>query len=547
VQIDLGAAVELDSVALFPCYDDFAGIGAGFGFPVRFKIEASDDPEFAVGVVTIVDRTSADVPGQGTKLHRFDAAGIAARYLRVTATKLAPRQNDFIFSLAEVEALDASGKNLAAGASVTSLDSIEAPPRWRRTNLTDGIKPSADAGPEAAELSAERERLLAEALATNEELRSRSTTVEAELTKIEQELKLLPPQRVIYAGTVHYGTGAFRGTGPDGGKPRPIHILRRGDVRQPAEEVGPGAVEAVSSLPSRFDIPADADEGVRRADLARWLSHPEQGIAWRSAANRIWGYRFGRGLVDTPSDVGHGGSQPTHPELLDWLACELRDHQSVKELQRQIALSETYRQESSPELTDSDATADPAAVDAENRYLWRMNRRKLEAEAVRDAMLAVAGTLDLRRGGPPFREFVVEKPEHSPHYRYDLADPADPERRRRSVYRFLVRSQPEPFMAALDCADPSIQTAKRNESVTPLQALALLNDGTTAVAAEAFAARLASAGGDLKSQVDLAALEALGREPIGDERTMLIDYARKHGLANLARLLFNLNEFAFAD
>lgn len=547
VQVDLGAPVELDSVALFPCYDDFAGIGAGFGFPVRFKVEASDDPEFAAGVITVADRTTADVPDQGTKPHRFDAAGVAARYLRITATKLAPRQNDFIFSLAEVEALDASGKNVAAGATVTSLDSIEAPPRWGRTNLTDGIKPTLAPGSDATELAAQREESLAEALATSAELRNRSASVEAALTKIEQDLKSLPAQRIVYAGTVHHGSGAFRGTGPDGGKPRPIHVLRRGDVRQPAEEVGPGAVEAVSSLPARFDISRDAEEGVRRAALAEWLSHPEQGIAWRSAANRIWGYRFGRALVDTPSDFGHGGSQPTHPELLDWLACELRDRQSIKDLQRQIALSETYLQESSPDLVPSTGAVDPAAIDAENRYLWRMNRRKLEAEALRDTMLAVAGTLDLRRGGPPFKEFVVEKPEHSPHYRYDLADPADPERRRRSVYRFLVRSQPEPFMAALDCADPSIQTAKRNESVTPLQALALLNDGTTAVAAEAFAARLLSAGGTLEDQIDRATVEALGREPSVEERTALVDYARTHCLPNLARLLFNLNEFAFAD
>lgn len=547
VQVDLGAPVELAGVALFPCYDDFAGIGAGFGFPVRFKIEASDDPAFASGVVTVADRTTADLPGQGTKPHRFDAAGVAARYVRVTATKLAPRQNDFIFSLAEFEALDASGRNVAAGAIVTSLDSIEAPPRWGKGNLTDGIKPIEAAGANAAELTAQRDRLLAEVLASNEELRLRSATVEAELMKIEQELSSLPPPRTVYAGTIHHGSGAFRGTGPDGGRPRPIHVLRRGDVRQPVEEVGPGAVEAVSTLPSRFDVPADAEEGVRRVALAKWLSHPEQGLAWRSAANRIWGYRFGRALVDTPSDFGHGGSQPTHPELLDWLACELRENQSIKNLQRQIALSETYLQQSSPDLPPSDVAAGPTSVDAENRYLWRMNRRKLEAEALRDAMLAIAGTLDLRRGGPPFQEFVVEKPEHSPHYRYDLADPADPERRRRSIYRFLARSQPEPFMAALDCADPSIQTATRNESVTPLQALALLNDGTTAVTAEAFAARLASSGGDLKSQVDRAALEALGREPTDDERTALIDYVHAHGLANLARLLFNTNEFAFAD
>ena len=165
------------------------------------------------------------------------------------------------------------------------------------------------------------------------------------------------------------------------------------------------------------------------------------------------------------------GQLPTHPELLDWLAVEFRDGgQSLKALHRLIVTSATYRQTSA---------GSPAAeaVDAGNAYLWRMNRRKLEAEAIRDAALAVAGKLDTAMYGPAFQDFVVEHPEHSPHYEYQLHDPDDPKTFRRAVYRFLVRSRPQPFMAALDCADPSMQVDRRNETGSPLQALALYNNG----------------------------------------------------------------------
>ena len=186
-------------------------------------------------------------------------------------------------------------------------------------------------------------------------------------------------------------------------------------------------------------------------------------------------------------------------------------------------------------------------ADSENRLLWRQNRRKLDAEAVRDATLFVAGKLDPKLGGPAFQDFIVEKPEHSPHYQYHLHDPEDPKSHRRSVYRFLVRSQTQPFMTTLDCADPSMQVGKRNESVSALQALALLNNGLMVTMAKHFAAKLDAAGGNLGDKVDRAFREALAREPSLEERQSLTAYAQQHGLANACRVLFNLNEFAFVD
>jgi hypothetical protein len=171
-----------------------------------------------------------------------------------------------------------------------------------------------------------------------------------------------------------------------------------------------------------------------------------------------------------------------------------------------------------------------------------MTRRKLEAEAVRDAALASAGTLDRTMYGPAFRDFVTEHPEHSPHYQYHLADPDNPSARRRSVYRFLVRSKPQPFMTVLDCADPSMQVEKRTETLSPLQALALFNNGFMLAQAKHLAERVERAGG-----VAAAFRLAIGREPTAVEREALEEYAKAYGLANACRVILNLNEFVFVD
>ena len=247
------------------------------------------------------------------------------------------------------------------------------------------------------------------------------------------------------------------------------------------------------------------------------------------------------------NDFGRMGAAPTHPELLDWLAQDFRDNGgSLKKLHRSICLSATYRQSSAP--PDSPVARDAAANDSENRLLWRQQRRKLEAEAVHDAVLVVSGKLDSRQGGPGYQDFVIEHPEHSPHYEYHLADPNDPRTWRRSVYRFIVRSQTQPFMTSLDCADPSMRVERRNESVSPIQALALLNNGFMVTQAEYFAKRVqAEAGEDVSRQVDRAVALAFGRPIAADERAALVAFVREQGLANLCRVLINANEFTFVD
>ncbi len=350
-----------------------------------------------------------------------------------------------------------------------------------------------------------------------------------------RSLAALPPSRTAYIGTAFTGSGNFAGTG---GKPRPIHLLPRGDVTKPGSAVGPGVLAAI---PVKFELPPDATEADRRAALAKWLTHTDNPLLWRSIVNRVWQYHFGRGLVDTPNDFGRMGQQPTHPELLDFLAAEFRDGGgSLKKLHKLIVTSNTYRQSSA---------ANPAntKTDADNRYLWRQNRRKLEAEAVRDSILAVSGMLDLTAGGPSFQDFVVEKPEHSPHYQYHLADPEDAKTHRRAVYRFVVRSKPQPFLAAFDCADPSLAVDKRNETITPQQALALLNNRLTLAMAAHFAKRVEALAADDAGRVSAAFRLAVGREPTASEAAVLTQHAADHGLASACRLVLNLNEFAFVD
>ncbi len=541
LQVDLGRSVSLGLIVLHPCSDDFNGIGEGFGFPVRFKVEVSDDAAFKNNVALAGDYTKEDFASPKLKALAVEAKGRAARFIRVTATKLAPRQNDYIFALAELNALATDGNNAALGAAVTALDSIEAPPRWRKLNLTDGWQPGASAADsgELAALRQERDQLVAKAV-SDEDQKERAG-IERDLAVVKTELEKLPLPSTAYVAAVHNGGGNFAGTGSKGGKPRPIYVLNRGSIQKPGKEVGPGTLGCLPGLPSRFELPPNHAEGERRAALAQWLTRNDNPLTWRSVVNRVWQYHFGRGLVETPNDFGRMGALPTHPELLDWLAVEFRDGgQSMKKLHRLIVTSATYRQSSA-------SVAAFEKVDSENRHLWRANRRKLEAEAVRDAVLLVSGKLDPKMGGPGFRDFVIEKPEHSPHYEYHLHNPEDPRSHRRSIYRFIVRSQQQPFMTTLDCADPSMQVGRRNESQSPLQALAMLNNSLMLTMSKHFAAKLDKQDGDLPAKVRGAYYEAVGRAPLPDEVSVLTRHAQQFGLTNVCRVLFNLNEFSFVD
>ncbi len=554
VQIDLGAEKPIDRIYLFPAHVAYGGhSGPGFGFPWRFRVEIALDAEFTQP--TLVSDETADgvrAPGDIPWLIT-PPAGTSARYVRVTALKLWERTSDFIFALSEV-AVTSGGENIALGAEVSSLDSIEASGGWGRAYLVDGMfaetsftqAESLGGWPRLANLAesasdvrrlhrdtdALRQQLIPEAASR------RQAHLTQELQRVRDSKAQLPNDPVVFAAATDFEPqGNFH---PTKGKPRAIHVLARGSEASPQDEAPPGALTCVTELTARFDVSSADNEGPRRVALAEWIADSRNPLTWRSIVNRVWLYHFGRGLVDTPNDFGRMGTQPTHPELLDWLAVEFRDNgQSLKALHRLIVTSAVYRQSSAHDEAC-------AAIDAGNQYLWRMNRRRLEAEAVYDAALVVAGKLDTAMYGPGFQAFAF-RDDHSPEYKYQEHDPDDPKSHRRSIYRFIVRSVPDPFMETLDCADPSLIVEKRNETLTPLQVLAQLNNKFMVRMAEHFAQRVSHRSPVLSEQVRYAFHLAIGREPDATELTELTAYAQQHGLANACRAILNLNEFMFVD
>ena len=321
-------------------------------------------------------------------------------------------------------------------------------------------------------------------------------------------------------------------------EPRPIHLLARGSVESPGKLVEPGALSCVKDVP--FEMGADQSEGARRAALARWITHERNPLTWRSIVNRVWHYHFGAGLVDSPNDFGHMGFQPSNPALLDWLAADFRANGgSLKRLHRMIVTSATYRQ-------SSQSNAANAKIDADNRYLWRMNRQRLDAESVRDSALAASGKLDLTMGGPSAEQFFF-KDDHSPVYDYSRFDVDSPASYRRSVYRMIIRSVPDPLMERLDCPDSSLMTAKRNTTITAIQALALMNNPLIVRQAEHMSERIRSLSADAREQLSWAYRLALSREPAAAETDRLVKYAGEFGLESACRLILNSNEFLFVD
>lgn len=365
--------------------------------------------------------------------------------------------------------------------------------------------------------------------------------------QVDNSLSTLPEQTRVYAAAADFE--------PEGGLkpppgPRPIHVLHRGDIRQPRAEATAGSLRVVQALSHQFLIPPQSPESARRAALAHWLTDRANPLTWRSIVNRVWHHHFGRGLVATLNDFGHMGETPSHPELLDWLAVEFRDGpQSLKQLHRMILLSHAYQQSvhaSEPEHQ--------AAVDPENRLLSRMNRTRLDAECIRDAVLQVSGRLDLRMGGPSDRQFDLQPGIHvTPRVDYSKFNLDSDLGRRRSIYRFLFRTLPDPFMETLDCPSGDQITPARTNSVTVQQALALWNDAFMARHCEFVAARILqerpvdASSVSLRPQVDRASALILGRNATEPELAAWSAYAGQHGLPNLVRILLNSNEFLFLN
>ncbi|WLD13443.1 PSD1 and planctomycete cytochrome C domain-containing protein [Planctellipticum variicoloris] len=352
-------------------------------------------------------------------------------------------------------------------------------------------------------------------------------------------LAALPAQQRVFCGSNQFEPdGSFRPTA----QTRKVQVLHRGDIMQPRADATPGSLSLLNFSAARFPATETTTDGERRAALAGWLTSPDNVLTWRSIVNRSWQQRFGRGLVDTASDFGKMGASPSHPELLDALALDLLAHDgSLKRLHRQLVCSAAWRQ-------SSQIRPDAALADADNRWIWRMHRSRMDAETIRDAALVLADVLDDTLGGPSVRQFVqTPGVAVTPNVDYAGFDVDSSALLRRSVYRFLFRTIPDPFMDALDCPDASQLTPKRGESLTALQALATLNDKVLVRHGERIAELLQRENDSIDAQTDAVFARILLRAPAVEERTAAADYARKHGLANLVRVLLNSNEFLFVD
>lgn len=479
----------------------------------------------------------------------------------------------------ELEVLDRSGRNVAlasAGATATASGSLEGYPIHRLEHVHDGrtgndrswiASPGGEAWvqiafPEPVEIgtivwsrdrgekfgdripvryeiaaltpsgewipvatSADREPFMASA-GPNDLFRRLPAPEAAAARRSVQELAALRDRLQSATGTGTAWLGVFE-------QPGETRRLHRGDPMQPREVVAPGALSVLQPLAMAPDEP----EQQRRLRLGEWIASRDNPLTARVMVNRIWHYIFGTGIVDTPGDLGVNGSRPVHPELLDWLADEfMASGWSVKHIQRILLRSATFRQSSAPR-------EDALAVDRDARLLWRFPPRRLEAEAIRDSILAVSGALNPQRGGPGFYLMDVEE-ENVMHYH--PKEEFTPAEFRRMVYQFRIRQTSDVVFGAFDCPDGSQIMPRRSRSNTPLQALNLFNSRFILQQADFLASRLqAAAGRDGEQTVRLAYELAFSRPPDDFELREGPAFLREWGLGAFCRAIFNTSEFLF--
>ncbi len=361
---------------------------------------------------------------------------------------------------------------------------------------------------------------------------------------IKQKAKLPEPRRVFAAGK---SVAIPEGNGKDQLKslasPKTVHVLYRGDFDKPRDIVGPGALSVLKEIVSRFEQKDSDKEPARRAKLADWIAHKENVLTWRSIVNRVWHHHFGRGICDTPSDFGRMGGVPSHPELLDWMAVWFRDDakESLKALHRLIVTSDTYCQVST-------SSADGNKTDSENRLMWRQNRQRLDADAIRDFVLTASGQLNLKMGGPADQQFRQSKgPQSTPELNYSVFDWDSPAGKRRSIYRYVWRGIADPFMEAVDFPDLGLLSPTRGVSSSSLQSLSLFNNHFILAESQAMAKQLESLSPGLDGQVTECVWRLWNRAPNSNEIEELSGFAKQHSLAELCRVLMNSNEFLFVD
>lgn len=357
----------------------------------------------------------------------------------------------------------------------------------------------------------------------------RASAILAKIKPLEKQRATLMAPPTVYAG--RFVT------------PPTTHRLYRGDPLSPREAVAPDALTvmhkpAAGRAPGSLKLAMGAGDVDRRVALAKWIISKDNPLTARVVVNRIWHYHFGRGIVATPSDFGAMGFKPTHPVLLDWLASEfVRSGYSIKHMHRLIVMSNTYRQASKISNLRFQET------DAEAILLWRFPSRRLEAETIRDSILAVSGNLDLRMGGPGFMLF---QPNANYARNWVAKDEFGPSEFRRMIYALKIRMEHDSVFGVFDCPDGGQICANRSRSTTPIQALNLFNSRFMMQQSEALAKRVVSeAGTNPADQVSRVFMLAFGRRPDEGEVKESIGFVKEYGLPAMCRAMLNASEFLF--
>jgi hypothetical protein len=430
---------------------------------------------------------------------------------------------------AKAQAADATGKEAK-------------PSEEKRDNQTAGVEEKSGEWKTSARLPADFDRDLADNKQAQASKRM-PDEVEAEWTRVYQR------QSELHASYANVP----RAYAVIEGLPADARIHRKGDPKSLGDEVPRGFL-TILSPGAALQVPKN-HPGSGREFLAGWIADAKNPLTARVMVNRIWAYHFGKGIVQTPNDFGARGRAPTHPELLDWLASRfIEGGWSIKKIHRMIMLSHAYRMAS-----DAPGTGRNSTIDVNNDYLWRFNRRRLEAEEIRDSVLAVSGSIDRTIGGEhPF------PPE--PTWRFSQHEQffAVYDTNRRSVYLMQQRLKKHPFFEVFDGADTNATTDSRAQSVTPIQALFLMNSPFMHEQADRFAARAGKAYDTFREQIDYVFRLAYGRAPRLEEIREAQDYSRRtrmelqasgapidrldqRTLASYLRVVMSSNEFLYVD
>lgn len=343
--------------------------------------------------------------------------------------------------------------------------------------------------------------------------------------------------------------------------PAPLHVLKNGEREHPLQAVTPASLSMLPELERPFaSQPKDANTTHRRLQLARWITNPDQPLTARVLVNRLWLHHFGEGIVRSPNNFGFLADPPTHPELLDWLAAEFQSGgRTIKRMHKLILMSRTWQQSSlHPQAEEYQSR------DAGNRLWWRAERRRLDAEALRDSMLARTGELDLRRGGPGFRPTISAAALEglSTKSKAWQASP-EKEQNRRSLYTYSKRGLLPPMMTTFDLCDSTQSCGKRDVTTVPTQSLAMLNNEFVHARSETLAREISQTTKDPKEQVRQLWERVFARPPAVEEETLAIRHLAVQAahfqqsqqpttpevlaLASLCHVLFNSNEFLYLD